>query len=134
MQAATYQGIGITGKEHLNGAHSASGNFAVTYCVNEQIYFCFQHQKELHDAAVFAKHKTVPVLTNKFHQRIQGLRNQGSQNHILTVKDIGSQNKAQEAVEQFNEDLVSTMFGFCDRHPHLGYQYFDTEHSRPLCI
>ena len=26
------------------------------------------------------------------------------------------------------------MFGFCDRHPHLGYQYFDTDMSRPLCI
>lgn len=26
------------------------------------------------------------------------------------------------------------MFGYCKRHPSIGYQYFDSDLGRPLCI
>ena len=29
---------------------------------------------------------------------------------------------------------MTSVFGYCERHPHLGYQYFDTELGQPLCI
>ena len=108
---------------------------AVQYCVTDQIYFCTKHLEELHSKEVdaFASHKLVPVLTNKFRQKITELREKKDQGGAATnVKD--TQNKQQEAVKPFEEDMVTQMFGHCERHPSLGYQYFDNDTGRALCI
>ena len=60
------------------------------------------------------------------------MRRKDEQNVSLSVKD--NQNKQQDQVKAFNEDMETSMFGYCEEHPSCGYQYFDTEEGRPLCI
>ena len=63
-----------SGKEALVATHVKPAD---KYCVQDQIHFCKEHEKELHDPAkekIFAAHKVVPVQSTVFRKLKDELR------------------------------------------------------------
>ena len=139
LRSSTYLASLQQALQNVNRNQDAHGHhepqLAKKYCVQDQAYFCDEHFKDFHDGdkhEAFKQHKIVVVQQNEIHRKFNELRRQPSRDHLVNIKD--SLNKQQESVKTFNEDLVAGMFGLCERHPHMGYQYFDKETGRAMCI